>query len=121
MIDEIHRLNPHTTTGAETADLLQDLTGRIKATFVYAGFDVTVTALFSGVRGAQLAGRASLVECGAFPARLGARHPFRELIAGAEAALDLRVHRAGALPRHGVFCRRLGRIPRAASTLRQAR
>ncbi|MGW0964249.1 hypothetical protein ACWD4K_35845 [Streptomyces gelaticus] len=51
MIDEIHRLNPHTTTGAETADLLQDLTGRIKATFVYAGIDVTVTALFSGVRG----------------------------------------------------------------------
>lgn len=37
LIDEIHRLNPRTTTGAETADLLKDLTERIPATFVYAG------------------------------------------------------------------------------------
>ncbi|MFJ8747588.1 TniB family NTP-binding protein, partial [Embleya sp. NPDC127516] len=88
LIDEIHRLNPRTTTGAETADLLKDLTERIGATFVYAGIDVTATPLFGGVRGAQLAGRASLVECGAFPARLGKREPFKELIAGVEAALD---------------------------------
>ncbi|MFI1386387.1 TniB family NTP-binding protein [Embleya sp. NPDC020886] len=88
LIDEIHRLNPRTTTGAETADLLKDLTERIAATFVYAGIDVTATPLFSGVRGAQLAGRASLIECGAFPARLGKREPFTELIAGVEAALD---------------------------------
>ncbi|WP_439677918.1 TniB family NTP-binding protein [Embleya sp. MST-111070] len=88
LIDEIHRLNPRTATGAETADLLKDLTERIRATFVYAGIDVVTTALFSGVRGAQLAGRASLVECGAFPARLGTREPFTELIAGVEAALD---------------------------------
>ncbi|MEU9298534.1 hypothetical protein [Streptomyces sp. NPDC048266] len=71
LIDEIHRLNPRTTTGAETADLLKGLTERIRATFVYADIDVTTTALFSGARGAQLAGRASLVECQAFPARLG--------------------------------------------------
>ncbi|MYS06514.1 AAA family ATPase, partial [Streptomyces sp. SID6041] len=45
LIDEIHRLNPRTTTGAETADLLKDLTERIRATFVYAGIDVTTTAL----------------------------------------------------------------------------
>ncbi|MEU2674972.1 TniB family NTP-binding protein [Streptomyces sp. NPDC007164] len=97
LIDEIHRLNPRTTTGAETADLLKDLTERIGATFVYAGIDVTTTALFSKVRGAQPAGRASLVECGAFPAPLGTRKPFRELIAGGEAALGLRAHRAGTL------------------------
>ncbi|MGW4766387.1 TniB family NTP-binding protein, partial [Streptomyces pseudogriseolus] len=59
LIDEIHRLNPRTTTGAETADLLKDLTERIHATFVYAGIDVAQTALFSGTRGAQLAARAS--------------------------------------------------------------
>ncbi|MEU0941145.1 TniB family NTP-binding protein [Embleya sp. NPDC005971] len=88
LIDEIHRLNPRTTTGAETADLLKDLTERIRATFVYAGIDVAATALFAGVRGAQLAGRACLVECGAFPARLGTREPFKELIAGVETALD---------------------------------
>ncbi|WP_439678258.1 TniB family NTP-binding protein [Embleya sp. MST-111070] len=88
LIDEIHRLNPRTTTGAETADLLKDLTERIGATFVYAGIDVTATPSFAGVRGAGLAGRASLVECGAFPARLGTREPFKELITGVETALD---------------------------------
>ncbi|MGW1848487.1 ATP-binding protein [Streptomyces sp. NPDC001966] len=51
LIDEIHRLNPRTTTGAQTADLLKDLTERIRATFVYAGIDVTTTALFPEVRG----------------------------------------------------------------------
>ncbi|WP_329163771.1 TniB family NTP-binding protein [Streptomyces anulatus] len=64
MIDEIHRLNPRTTTGAQTADLLKDLSERLPATFVYAGINVTDTPLFTGVRGAQLAGRATLVDCG---------------------------------------------------------
>ncbi|MFD7532778.1 TniB family NTP-binding protein [Streptomyces sp. NPDC059849] len=122
LIDEIHRLNPRTTTGAQTADLLKDLTERIGATFVYAGIDVTGTALFSGVRGAQLAGRASLVECGAFPARLGTREPFRELIVGVEAALDLRAHRAGTLPRHAAYLhqRTAGRIGSLTRLIRQA-
>ncbi|MCX4546863.1 TniB family NTP-binding protein [Streptomyces sp. NBC_01565] len=74
LIDEIHRVNPRTTTGAETADLIKDLTERIAATFVYAGIDVTQTPLFSGVRGAQLAGRATLIACGPLPARLGNKH-----------------------------------------------
>ncbi|MFF9403714.1 TniB family NTP-binding protein [Streptomyces sp. NPDC014744] len=122
LIDEIHRLNPRTTTGAETTDLLKDLTERIKATLVHAGIDVTTTALFSGVRGAQLAGRASLVECGAFPARLGKHEPFRELIAGVEAALDLRAHRAGTLPRHAAYLhqRTAGRIGNLTRLIRQA-
>ncbi len=59
LIDEIHRLNPRTTTGAQTADLIKDLTERLPATFVYAGINVTDTPLFSGTRGAQLAGRAT--------------------------------------------------------------
>lgn len=122
MIDEIHRLNPRTTTGAETADLLKDLTERIRATFVYAGIDVTGTALFSGVRGAQLAARASLVECGAFPARLGKHQPFKELITGVEAALDLHAHRAGTLARHASYLhqRTAGRIGSLTRLIRQA-
>ncbi|MBZ4323957.1 TniB family NTP-binding protein [Streptomyces huiliensis] len=122
LIDEIHRLNPRTTTGAETADLLKDLTERIRATFVYAGIDVTSTALFSGVRGAQLAARASLVECGAFPARSGKHEPFRELITGVEAALDLRAHRPGTLPRHASYLhqRTAGRIGSLTRLIRQA-
>ncbi|WP_456155086.1 TniB family NTP-binding protein [Streptomyces parvus] len=43
MIDEIHRLNPRTTTGAQTADLIKDLSERLPATFVYAGINVTDT------------------------------------------------------------------------------
>ncbi|MGW2369905.1 TniB family NTP-binding protein [Streptomyces sp. NPDC001667] len=122
MIDEIHRLNPRTTTGAETADLLKDLTERIAVTFVYAGIDVTSTALFSGVRGARLAARASLVECGSFPARSGKHEPFRELITGVEAALDLRAHRPGTLSRHASYLhqRTAGRIGSLTCLIRQA-
>ncbi|WP_346012391.1 ATP/GTP-binding protein, partial [Streptomyces sp. SID3343] len=106
---EIHRLHhPRTTTGAETADLLKDLTERIGATFVCAGIDVVATLLSGRVRGAQLAGRPSLVECGAFAARLGKREPFTELIAGVEAALDL-------LPQ-----RTVGGIDSLARLIRQA-
>ncbi|WP_371476395.1 TniB family NTP-binding protein [Kitasatospora sp. NBC_00315] len=68
LIDEIHRLNPRTSTGAEAADFLKDLTERISATFVYAGIDVTTTALFTGTAGAQLAGRAGLIDCDPLPA-----------------------------------------------------
>ncbi|MFF9212961.1 MULTISPECIES: ATP-binding protein [unclassified Streptomyces] len=50
LIDEIHRLNPRTTIGAQTADLLKDLTEPVPATFVYAGINVTDTPRFTGVR-----------------------------------------------------------------------
>nr|WP_305965227.1 TniB family NTP-binding protein [Streptomyces sp. IMTB 2501] len=100
LIDEIHRLNPRTTTGAEATDLLKDLTERIRATFVYTGIDVAATPLFSGIRGAQLAGRASLITCGPLPARHGNTRPFTDLITDMEAALDLTQHTPGTLPRH---------------------
>jgi hypothetical protein len=122
LIDEIHRLNPRTTTGAEAADLLKDLTEQIGATFVYAGIDVTTTALFSGVRGAQLAARASLVETGALPARLGTRRPFTDLVTDMETALDLRRHHTGTLPRHASYLhqRTAGRIGSLARLIREA-
>lgn len=122
LIDEIHRLNPRTSNGAEAADWLKDLTERVGATFVYAGIDVTTSTVFSGVRGAQLAGRASLIDCGALPARAGGREPFRELIAALEAALDLRSHRTGRLPRLAPYLheRTAGRIGSLARLIRQA-
>jgi TniB protein len=122
LIDEIHRLNPRTTTGAEAADLLKDLTERIKATFVYTGIDVTATPLFAGVRGAQLAGRASLITCGPLPARHGTRRPFTDLITDMEAALDLTQHTPGTLPRHAAYLhqRTAGRIGSLARLIRQA-
>ncbi|MGP3974465.1 TniB family NTP-binding protein [Streptomyces sp. 8N114] len=122
MIDEVHRLNPRTTSGAEAADWLKDLTERIAATFVYAGIDVTASAVFTGVRGAQLAGRASLIDCGALPARAGSREPFRELITALEQALDLTAHRPGSLPRLAPYLheRTAGRIGSLARLIRQA-
>ncbi|WP_225080836.1 ATP-binding protein [Streptomyces sp. CoT10] len=122
MIDEVHRLNPRTTTGAQSADLIKDLTERIGATFVYAGIDVTTTPLFTGVRGAQLAGRASLIDCAAFPARLGDEEPFRDLITAMEGALDLRHHRPGTLPKLAPYLheRTAGRIGSLARLIRQA-
>lgn len=103
LIDEIHRLNPRTTTGAQTADLLKDLTERLPATFVYAGINVTDTPLFSGTRGAQLAGRATLVDCGPLPARHGTRHPFTDVITDIENALDLHQHKPDTLPAHAPY------------------
>ncbi len=122
MIDEIHRLTPRTTTGAQSADLIKDLTERIGATFIYAGIDVTTTPLFTGVRGAQPAGRASLIDCAAFPARLGDEEPFRDLVKAMESALDLRRHRPGALPQLAPYLheRTAGRIGSLARLIRQA-
>lgn len=121
MIDEIHRLNPRTTTGAP-ADLIKDLTERIAATFIYAGIDVTGTPLFTGVRGAQLAGHASLIDCGAFPARLGRHEPFHDLITAMENALDLHHHTPGTLPNLAGYLhqRTAGRIGSLARLIRQA-
>ncbi|MFH9554692.1 TniB family NTP-binding protein [Streptomyces sp. NPDC017435] len=122
LIDEIHRLNPRTTTGAEAADLLKDLTERIKATFVYSGIDVADTPLFAGVRGAQLAGRASLITCGPLPARHGTRRPFTDLVTDMEAALDLTQHTPGTLPGHASYLhqRTAGRIGSLARLIRLA-
>ncbi|MGW5172710.1 TniB family NTP-binding protein, partial [Streptomyces nodosus] len=117
LIDEIHRLNPRTTTGAQAADLLKDLTERLAATFVYAGINVTDTPLFSGTRGAQLAGRATLITCGPLPAR----HGTREVIADIENALDLTHHKPGTLPRHAAYLhqRTAGRIGSLTRLIRQ--
>ncbi|MFF1341895.1 TniB family NTP-binding protein [Streptomyces sp. NPDC058290] len=122
LIDEIHRLNPRTTTGAQTADLIKDLTERLPATFVYAGINVTDTPLFTGTRGAQLAGRATLVTCGPLPARAGTRQPFRDVITDIENNLDLTHHRPGTLPRHAPYLhqRTAGRIGSLTRLIRQA-
>lgn len=122
LLDEIHRLNPRTTSGAEAADWIKDITERIPATFVYAGIDVTQTALFSGVRGAQLAGRASLIDCAPLPARLGDTEPFRDLITALEQALDLHAHRIGSLANLAPYLhqRTAGRIGSLSRLIRQA-
>ncbi|MFI2207756.1 TniB family NTP-binding protein [Streptomyces sp. NPDC020192] len=111
LIDEIHRLDPRTTTGAQTADLIKDLTERLPTTFVYAGINVTDTPLFSGTRGAQLAGRATLITCGPLPARHGTHHPFTDVITDIENNLDLQRHKPGTLPRHAPYLHQRTRRP----------
>ncbi|MGN3953500.1 TniB family NTP-binding protein [Streptomyces sp. WAC8370] len=122
LIDEIHRLSPRTTTGAQTTDLLKDLTQRLPATFVYAGINVTDTPLSTGTRGAQLAGRATLITCGPLPARHGTREPFREVITDIENAPYLHQHQPGTLPRHARYLhqRTAGRIGSLTRLIRQA-
>ncbi|MFJ2864014.1 TniB family NTP-binding protein [Kitasatospora sp. NPDC087314] len=122
LVDEIHRLNPRTTNGSEAADFLKDLTERLPATFVYAGIDVADTPLFSGVRGAQLAGRTSLIDCDPLPARIGDQTPFRSTVAAFENALDLTAHRPGSLRRLAPYLhqRTAGRIWSLSRLIRQA-
>ncbi|MYT19290.1 ATP/GTP-binding protein, partial [Streptomyces sp. SID7760] len=94
----------------------------IAATFVYAGIDVTATPLFTGTRGAQLAGRATLIDCDTIPARRGTSQPFRDLVAALEASLDLNRHRPGSLVHLAPYLhtRTGGRIGSLARLLRQA-
>ncbi|MEU8976045.1 TniB family NTP-binding protein [Streptomyces monashensis] len=148
LIDEIHRLTPRTTNGAGAADFLKDLTEKIRATFVYAGIDVTATQLFTGTAGAQLAGRAQLIDCDPLPAtthtttsasstgsgtsektagggRNGAAavtRPFRETVTAMENALDLQHHRPGSLARLAPYLhqRTAGRIGSLSRLLRRA-
>ncbi|WAP60650.1 TniB family NTP-binding protein [Streptomyces sp. S465] len=86
LIDEIHRLNPRTTTGAQAADLLKDLTERIHATCVYAGIDVTGHTLFSGAcADAHPPARANPPSTAAPPRPATAnRHPFTDVITDLE-------------------------------------
>ncbi|QUC63465.1 TniB family NTP-binding protein [Streptomyces sp. A2-16] len=122
LIDEIHRLNPRTTTGAQAADLIKDLTEHLRATFVYAGINLPDTPLFSGTRGAQLAARAALIDCGPLPARHGNTHPFRDVITDIENNLDLQQHKPGTLPRHAPYLhqRTAGRIGSLTRLIREA-
>ncbi|MET7304437.1 ATP/GTP-binding protein [Embleya sp. NPDC005575] len=102
---------------------MKDLTERIGATFVFAGIDVVATPLFGGVRRAQLAGRATVVDCGPIPLCGGSgRTPFRDLVTAMEACLDLRAHRSGTLPRAASYPPRPHRrsIGSLARLLRQA-
>ncbi|MDK1349085.1 ATP/GTP-binding protein, partial [Streptomyces sp. 378] len=110
------------TTHRLTNRPLKDLTERLAATFVYAGINVTDTPLFSGTRGAQLAGRATLIDCGPLPARHGTRQPFTDVITDIENALDLTNHKPGTLPRHAPYLhqRTAGRIGSLTRLIRQA-
>jgi hypothetical protein len=93
-VDEIHNLNLATRNGAEAPDTLTYFSGRIPATFVYAGISVERAGLLSGTRGEQIAGRFGMIRTGPFPrdAQWGA------LIAAPEYSPRLHRHAPGTLP-----------------------
>ncbi|MFF0114766.1 AAA family ATPase [Streptomyces prasinus] len=67
LVDELHNISLTTRHGAEVADTLKYFSERIPATFIYAGIDIEHSTLLSGTRGAQIAGRFTLIPSHPFP------------------------------------------------------
>lgn len=95
LVDEIHNISLTSRTGAEVADTLKYFSERIPATFVYAGIDVEHSTLLSGTRGAQIAGRFTLIPSHPFPYNA----EWKALVRTLEQTLLLRRHRPGTLAR----------------------
>jgi TniB protein len=93
LVDELHNISLSTRHGTEVADTLKYFSERIAATFVYAGIDIEHSNLLSGTRGAQIAGRFTLIPTHPFP--YGAE--WKGLVSTLEQTLLLHRHRPGAL------------------------
>lgn len=87
LVDELHNISLTTQHGAEVADTLKYFSERIPATFVYAG--IGIEDLLTGTRGAQIAGRFTLIPTQPFPYN----SEWRGLVATMEKTLNLRQHR----------------------------
>ncbi|CAL9633093.1 hypothetical protein SUDANB43_06108 [Streptomyces sp. enrichment culture] len=93
LVDEVHNISLTTRNGAEVADTLKYFSERIPATFVYAGIGIEHSNLLSGTRGAQIAGRFTLIPTHPFPYNT----EWKGLVATMEQTLLLRHHGQGAL------------------------
>ncbi|MFC9163450.1 ATP-binding protein [Streptomyces fungicidicus] len=93
LVDEIHNISQTTRSGAEVSDTLKYFSERIPATFVYAGIDIENSELLAGVRGAQIAGRFTLVPTRPFPYG----DEWKGLVATMEQTLLLHDHPPGSL------------------------
>ncbi|MEU1823787.1 ATP-binding protein [Streptomyces abikoensis] len=93
LVDEVHNISQVTRAGAEVSDTLKYFSERIPATFVYAGIGLETSELLAGTRGAQIAGRFTLVPTRPFP--YGAE--WKGLVATLEETLLLHKHSAGSL------------------------
>ncbi|MER7828476.1 ATP-binding protein [Streptomyces sp. NPDC096097] len=93
LVDELHNISLTTRHGAEVADTLKYFSERIPATFIYAGIDVEHGTLLSGTRGAQIAGRFTLIPTHPFPYN----SEWRGLVATMEKTLILQRHKPGTL------------------------
>ncbi|MFJ6623525.1 TniB family NTP-binding protein [Kitasatospora sp. NPDC091335] len=93
LVDELHNISLTSRSGAEVADTLKYFSERIPATFVYAGIDIERSNLLSGTRGAQIAGRFTLLPTSPFPYG----EEWTALVATFEQHLLLHDHRPGTL------------------------
>ncbi|MFF8657531.1 TniB family NTP-binding protein [Streptomyces huasconensis] len=93
LVDELHNISLTSRHGAEVADTLKYFSERLTATFVYAGIDIAESGLLSGTRGAQIAGRFTLIPSRSFPYN----SEWKGLVATMEAILRLHDHRPGTL------------------------
>jgi hypothetical protein len=93
IVDEIHNLNLATSAGEDLSDHLKYFTEHLPATFVYAGIDVDRAGLFTGTRGRQIAGRATMIRTSPFPYQ----QEWKGLVATIEHALRLHRHQPGTL------------------------
>ncbi len=93
LVDELHNISLTSRHGAKVADTLKYFSERLPATFVYAGIDIDESGLLSGTRGAQIAGRFTLIPSRPFPYN----SEWQGLVATMEATLRLHEHRSGTL------------------------
>ncbi|MFF7394694.1 TniB family NTP-binding protein [Streptomyces scabiei] len=93
LVDELHNISLTTRHGAEVADTLKYFSERIAATFIYAGIDIEHSSLLSGTRGAQIAGRFTLIPTHPFPYG----QEWKGLVSTMERTLLLHRHAPGTL------------------------
>lgn len=98
LVDEVHRLDLRTRSGAAASDQLKYFFDCISATFVYAGLDLAENGMFAGMRGRQVAGRFISLATSAFAyATAGQRDDWDMLVATMEESLRLHRHQPGTL------------------------
>ncbi|MEV6227443.1 ATP-binding protein [Saccharopolyspora shandongensis] len=98
VVDEIHNINLSNKLGGECADQLKYFAERLPATMCYAGLETVLPSLFTGARGAQLAGRFTHVRSDPYGyATPQERQRWAELVAAFDHALILLRHEPGAL------------------------
>lgn len=61
VVDELHKLAGGSVNNGESVDILKELHNEVRATFVYAGLNLTDGKLLSGSRGQQLSARFSFL------------------------------------------------------------
>jgi hypothetical protein len=98
LVDEVHRLDLRTRSGAAASDQLKYFFDCVSATFVYAGLDLAENGMFAGMRGRQIAGRFISLRTSAFGyATAAQRTDWAKLVATMEQSLRLHRHEPGTL------------------------